>query len=292
VGGVAWFSWPSLVQDLVFKIINFSMRRFDLNDTTFLIPVRIDSPIRHENIKLIIEFLISYFNTNIIVLEAYKKETIASKLSGQIQKFFIKDNNPVFYRSRFINIMAVMATTPFMSIWDTDVLVEPKQIVEAVKLLRKNKADLVYPYDGRFYYTNNEMRRLYIEFKDFSLMRRHLEEMTTHLEYYSGGGAFIVKRDSFYKAGMQNENFTSWGPDDKERIVRFSILNYAIEWINGPMYHLYHPRYMNSTWQEREIFKLQNEYLKIARMYPDELKEYIDTWPHYKKLKENGLINS
>ena len=41
-----------------------------LNDVTFVIPIRIDSIIRLENLLLTIDCLLSYFETNIVVIEA------------------------------------------------------------------------------------------------------------------------------------------------------------------------------------------------------------------------------
>ena len=52
----------------------------DLNDTTFIIPIRLDSIIRLENLILTVDCIQSFFNTNIIILEAssYRNDIIPS----------------------------------------------------------------------------------------------------------------------------------------------------------------------------------------------------------------------
>ena len=44
--------------------------RIDLTDTTFIIPVRIDSMIRLENLLMSVDSIVRYFRTRILILEA------------------------------------------------------------------------------------------------------------------------------------------------------------------------------------------------------------------------------
>ena len=57
--------------------------KIDFSDVTFLIPVRVDSVIRIENLMATIRFLQRNFHTNIIVLEAdtYKNKILERFLS-------------------------------------------------------------------------------------------------------------------------------------------------------------------------------------------------------------------
>ena len=59
------------------------------------------------------------------------------------------------------------------------------------------------------------------------------------------GGAFLANREAYIKAGMENENFYGWGPEDWERIERWKNLGYRIKTIDGVLFHLTHPRDMN-----------------------------------------------
>jgi hypothetical protein len=63
------------------------MNKIDLKDVTFVIPVRIDCIERLENIFLIIDYLYSLFDTNIIVLESDKKNSniIYRQFNNEVQ---------------------------------------------------------------------------------------------------------------------------------------------------------------------------------------------------------------
>ena len=86
------------------------MKKIDLEDVSFLIPVRIDSKERFENINWIIEFIWKYFNTTIIVLEADETERFHNSLVSR--KIFVKDHDRVFHRTKYINKIIINRQNP------------------------------------------------------------------------------------------------------------------------------------------------------------------------------------
>ena len=79
--------------------------KYDLKDTTFVIPVRIDSMIRLENLLLTLENLESAFDTNIVVVEAsyYNNGILKRLVSSSTSYHFIEDKDPVFHRTKHLN---------------------------------------------------------------------------------------------------------------------------------------------------------------------------------------------
>ena len=49
------------------------MKRYNLKDTTFVIPFKLDSGDRVENIKLIVSYIFRNFDTNILIAEEGNK---------------------------------------------------------------------------------------------------------------------------------------------------------------------------------------------------------------------------
>ena len=95
----------------------------------------------------------------------------------------------------------------------------------------------------------------------------------------SVGETFIVNRQRYMEAGGENENFYGWGPEDAERFKRIEILQEPVARIQGPLFHLYHPRGINSTFGHDERDKRNvRELVNICRMDTGQLKKYIDTW--------------
>lgn len=77
----------------------------DFSDVSFLIPVRLDSINRLENILTSIEFLLSHFKTNVIVLEAsrYNNSILQKLLPHDVKYLFVEDWDPIFHRTKYIN---------------------------------------------------------------------------------------------------------------------------------------------------------------------------------------------
>ena len=108
-----------------------------LKDVTFLILVRLDSVQRLENVIAVTDALLKYFNTNVTVLEAanYNNGILKSLLNKKINYRFTEDKDPVLYKTRHFNSMIPDVTTKYLAIWDADVVVDKKSILEAVEQL-------------------------------------------------------------------------------------------------------------------------------------------------------------
>lgn len=80
-------------------------QKINLLEMSFLIPVRIDSVVRLENLLKSIECILRNFETNIYVLEAapYNNGLLERLLPKDINYFFVEDRDPIFYRTHYIN---------------------------------------------------------------------------------------------------------------------------------------------------------------------------------------------
>lgn len=151
--------------------------RIDLTDTTFIIPVRIDSMIRLENLLMSVDSIVRYFRTRILILEAssYQNEIIPSLIKDDTVKYtFLVDKDPVFYKTKYLNILAKQVDTPLVCIWDADVILDHLQILDAVKQLRTRTSDVAYPYDGNFLDTSDILREHYWLHRDLDFREKSL----------------------------------------------------------------------------------------------------------------------
>lgn len=239
------------------------------SELTITIPLRIDSKERTENLNAVVDFFINRSLASIILLEADINQLYFPTKHVRLSYHFIKDLNPLFHRTRYINQLLALAPTNIVGVWDTDVIVPLKQIHKGVKEVKEGIV-LNFPYDGRFIFLN-ESQSVKLR-KDVS----NLKDLPIQYIGRSIGGAFIVNRDKYGQAGGENENFDGWGPEDMERVKRMEILELPISRISGELYHLYHPRGRNSTCDDPERDK---RYLKIllniCRMNKQELTNYI-----------------
>lgn len=129
--------------------------KYNLADTTFLIPIRVDCNTRLRNIKLLTTYLLQNFVTNIIILERDKKQCINNSIKDKrIEYHYLKDKKKYLYITQSRNILTGLSKTPIIAIWDADFVVPTDQIIIAVNYIRNNKFQVVYPYNGMMYNTD------------------------------------------------------------------------------------------------------------------------------------------
>lgn len=256
------------------------MEKIDLTDVTFLIPIRINSSEKLMNLKLILNYLLDRFETNITVLEADIEESNLTQT--KVEKIFVFDGNPVFHKTKYINFMIKSVKTPFIAIWDENVLMESNQIHDSVDLLRNGKVDMVIPYNGRLYNTHSMFTNLFIREKKLDVFSYNIDKFQTKFGHFSVDGAILINKDSYINAGMENENLYGWNLENLERLKRFEILGFNIKRIEGPAFKLYQPRETNS-WQRDNLLKKNslNEYLNLCK------RNKHDIIKHCHKLENN-----
>lgn len=247
----------------------FKDYKIDLTDTTFIIPVFYDHIDRKLNFMLTLNFILEHFDTNIIIGEQGSDEFATFKEHGKYVKF----DMPVFHRTRMINEMAKQATTPIIINWDCDNICAPVQIAEAVNAIR-NGVDISYPFDGTVQRTPRFCFANVSETLDvFYISDKYCAE-----KHSSVGHAVVMNKKSFIRAGMENENFISWGPEDSERFNRYHILGLTVQRIPGAMYHMDHYVGENSSPKNEHFKANEKEFLNVVTRNKNKLEEYINSW--------------
>ena len=234
----------------------------DLTDLTFLILVRIDSIQRLENVKKVTDSLFKYFDTNIYVLEAdsFNNGILKKSLNRKIIYQFIEDKDPVLHKTKYYNCMAKKVNTKYLSIWDTDAVIDKNAICDSIKHLRE-EADVAYPYDGFFYEVPEVIKKYYFKHQDIRILKRHIGKMNLLYERPLVGGAVIVKTDKYLQSGGENEEIYGWGNDDFIRYQRFHASNYNIYRTKEKLFHLCHPRGINSQFRNSFSKKISDSEL-------------------------------
>jgi len=248
--------------------------RADLRDVTFLILVRLDSVQRIENVVAVANTLVKYFDTHVTVLEAadHNNGILRSLLSRKVTYRFSEDKDPVLYKTKHFNSMVPDVATKYMAIWDADVVVDKKAIVEAVEKLRRGDVDVASPYNGKCFNTSDILRAIFLLRKDVRVLYRHLNKMELLHDRMLVGGAIIVEKQKYIYAGMENEKHYGWGDDDFDRYYRFERLGFRIYRVNTCLFHLSHPRASNSWFASSTQSKISsNERFRIENSSKQEI---------------------
>lgn len=251
---------------------------------TIVIPLRVDSLERAANLHCVLQYLLQTPSVYVDILEADEKRHFFFSGHERIRYSFVCDCIPIFYRTRYLNILLKEARHSIVGIWDTDVLIPENQLLEAVACIQEGCV-LCFPYDGDFRFLNEE-ESCRIRENVHSLDRK---QGTRLMGRPSVGGAFLVNKEKYLKAGGENEGFYGWGPEDAERVKRLEILELPISKIKGSLYHLYHGRTME--WRTNVEHKMQHNrkvFLHTCQMSKEELetalRERKGIWSYLNKI--------
>lgn len=272
------------------SLINNEIEKLTDDHVTFVIPVRIDSLERQKNLDVVLDLLSKRNHTKIIVLEAdcspiYKVKDNYPNVSYR----FVKDENPVFYRTKYLNELLKYADTSIVGVWDTDVIVPNEQIDQSIFDIYEGKAAMSFPYGGCFNFCSKEDSIVFRNERSMEYLQG--KEYYDHV-LHSVGGAFLVNKDVYIKAGGENEHFYGWGMEDLERVKRMEILKLPVTHVKGMLFHLFHYRNENSRFYSQALeVSSREEYLKICSMSKEQLKQYIKTWKNISAQLEVSIRN-
>lgn len=219
------------------------------NDITFLIPIRLDSIIRLENTLVVVKRLLS-LKSHILIYEGgkYDNDLLRRLLpkTNRITYRFIVDDDPVFHKTRYLNMMTDETTTPYLCMWDADVVVEPKQMAQSLRAIKEEGYDISFPFDGDFLETGAVLREMFLKNNSVRFLMKYRQYMGIYNLNHTGGAVFY-DRKRYIAAGKHNEKFYGWGPEDLDRWLCWTNLGYKIHRDDGPMFHLTHPRDSNGV---------------------------------------------
>jgi predicted glycosyltransferase involved in capsule biosynthesis len=233
---------------------------------TFL--VKLDTIDRLENVLAVTKFLISNLESEIMVLECspFNNGVLEKLLDQTVQYKFQEDHDPILHRTKYLNQMIRSVKTPYVAVWDTDVIMPIHQIEKAIELLQNGDADFVYPYEKQFLDTSPILRKLFLETGNIDVLEQNAKKMKEMYVPNPVGGAFLANVKAYKESGLENEDFYGWGMEDGERYHRWENMGYKIKRVPGPLFHLSHGRGINSVFHnaDQQFYK-RKEVLSTRR---------------------------
>ncbi len=246
---------------------NFFTMKIESKDTAFLLIGKIDTYERLENALAVAEYLCSILETNIYFWEIGRtpNNILPRLLPESIFYSFHESVDPILHRTKVINEMVEQIDCKFFSVWDIDVIVPEEQIAQALDSLNKG-ADFAYPYTDYFLDTTEALRQEYLQKRNIDTLKQYAKFMVRLYKPHPVGGAFFAKKSAYIECGLENEGFYGWGMEDGERIARWMGHRKKIAKVDGMLFHLSHPRGVNSEYQDpSDRTNKQRIYLKTIR---------------------------
>lgn len=275
--------------------------RFSLSDSTcpeddgitFVIPFRIDSSERQRNLDMLLEQLSVRKQTKVILLEADTGSVYKMKKTyPNVRYYFVKDDSPVFYRTKYVNELLRKADTSVAGVWNTDMLVPDDQMDNAITEICNGSALMSIPGDGRFLVYSIEESFLYRQ----GFLNPFLPKEKETSDYSSmnlSETVFFVNKEAYLKTGGENEHLYGGIEENRERIKRLEILGMPIAWVTGVIYRLTHRHNTSIGFYNRQLESDNiNEYLHVCGLTKEAMAGYICSGSHISDVMEKKIYLS
>lgn len=291
--------------------------KIDLKNTTFIIPLRVDTGDRLRNVVMSTIFLLNKFDTNVIIKEVDSERRFEAYCLPIIKRLADTTNlrhifevetrtDDAFHRTKVLNDMIMESTTDIVVNYDTDIILPLTSYSSAVAMLEKDY-DVVYPY--RFGKQGERKVKL-----NFTV--RTQEDMDNFENYpeakkfiaSSNSDSFDIPFDNYFyyphqqgegwaEYGMvqffnrkvymdgflENEGFIAYAPEDVERHYRWKTLGYNIGRVDNHAYHLEHERTQNSWFHNPHMQRNNELWEQIKVLNKEQLTEYYKQQDYVKE---------
>ena len=190
-----------------------------ISEVDFIFPFRYDSDKRKENLIRILEYYKKYFwnANNLIVSEQGTEQNVG--IDG-FDYIFTRKELP-HNQSKCINDGVRLSKKKYVCVVDSDIiLLHHHNIRLAVREMVCGQIDYALPYTECF------------DLPKFTERRPWMNMCI--------GGIFVVDREKFIEAGMNNESFEGWGREDDERHSRLIEKGLRFKRFGGVIMHLEH----------------------------------------------------
>jgi len=287
----------------------------DLKNTTFIVPLRIDTGDRLRNVIITTSYLLYHFDTNVLIKEVDSERRFETYALPVIKRLVDTDNlthifeeetrtDDSFHRTKVLNDMIMMSNTDIVVNYDTDIILPLSTYSKSIIMLNEGY-DLVYPY--RF--GNYGERKVVLDFKietqedinnfqDNKIMKEFIES-NYNCEYFNDkyfdyeshqglgwaeyGMVQFFNRQVYIDGYLENEGFIAYAPEDVERHHRWKTLGYNIGRVDNYAYHLEHERTQNSWYHNPHMQNNNNLWEYLKNLSKDELISYYENQEYLKE---------
>lgn len=255
----------------------------DLREATFVIPLRVDSEDRIIDLHLLIEYLLSYYKTNILIIEddkqpIYEQQNIYT--SYYPIKYIFNENHGLFSMAKVQNIGVKEANTPVIICHAADVLLQDiNKYCIMVDLLNKDRFDLIYPFEYFLSLTRERSDVIRLTRKiEFKPSDYYIPPCPLSPDNLSCGAVIGYRKDSFFPFGGWHEGFIGWGKEDPELFWRFMKLGAKIKRLSGNVLHLEHNRGLSSQFENPSELNNSMLFKKTLQADHNELRNMVNEW--------------
>ena len=280
----------------------------DLKNTTFIVPLQIDTGDRLRNVILSTSYLLHHFDTTVMIKEVDSERRFENYALPIIKRLVDTSNlihifeqdtrtDDSFHRTKVLNDMVLESKTDIVVNYDTDLILPLDSYTQAKEML-EGEYDVVYP----FRYGSHGERKVNLgftietqedmnNFENQEFVSRFIESkynsecFDDRFFYYPshfgpGWAAYgmvqFFNRRVYIDGYLENEGFIAYAPEDEERHYRWKTLGYNIGRVDNYAYHLEHQRTQNSWYHNPHMQNNNNLWEHLKQLNKEQLIEYYE----------------
>jgi predicted glycosyltransferase involved in capsule biosynthesis len=237
---------------------------------TYIIGYR-HSPDRFHNLKKVLDWINGFANVDVILIEQDTHSKI-SHLPLKARHIFLKSEKP-YNKSWAFNVAVKEAKSDIIVFTDSDLIMDPNQFIEAVKLLEQY--EMVSPYSSVIELQPNENN---YQLDQILLIDRPVLEV----EQKICSGICIFRKSAILRIGGWNESFMGLGSEDD--FQSHKVKNF-LSWTEckNKCYHFYHSKETpNMLYYQRNLQLLQ----QLTTLSKEDLVKTVNM-----SVQKNGMKN-
>jgi predicted glycosyltransferase involved in capsule biosynthesis len=231
---------------------------------------------RLQNLRRVIDWILGFNGVELIIVEQDKSPKLPAYTLKGFKYIFTKSDLP-FNKSWAFNVGTKQSTTNAIVFGDSDLLMDPQDFINSVKLLEQYES--VNPYNRVIDLNPDENAQPIDLLKKITRPGRGETDIQ---KVPIAGGIIMFRRDSLFKVGGWSEDYIGWGGEDDYQSFKIKQLLTHIELPNR-CYHLYHEKVKPDMMFYQRNLQLLN---KLVTYTPQDTIKYIQN-----SLPKNGLKN-
>ena len=220
------------------------------------------------NLRKVLEWLAGFSGIELIIVEQDNKPKLpAYSLKGF--KYIFTESDKPFNKAWAFNVGVKYSTTPAIIFGDSDIIMDPNNMIESLKLLQQYEA--VSPYDRVIDLERSEVN---MTLPQMDQIQRPGRGETDVQKICLCGGIIMYRRDALERiGGFGSESFIGWGgEDDFASVLTKRFLNWYER--PGKCYHIFHEKVKpNMRYYQANLNLLQ----KLSAMSNDDLMKFINS---------------
>src|ERR1035437_8983697 len=193
-----------------------------------------NKPDRLMNLRRVVDWISGFVGVEIIIIEQDSKPRIENIVFNKAVKYMFLQTDMPFNKAWAYNVAIKYATTDNIIFGDSDIVMDPNDLIEGLKQLETY--DCISPYSRVIDLKHEELG---FNLDQMKAIDRSGRGETDEQKICLCGGIIMYKRETISRIGFWCEDFIGWGCEDNAQSIK-TVRLLKFKELEAKCYHLFH----------------------------------------------------